>query len=323
MPDPLDDTLQALVVEPSHPEQPQDPKEIHLSAVQHVVITAIHATDLTLGLRCIPAGFHVVIKTDGSECQTSNNLVHVDQAVVEWTKPILLYVVPNLIFPARIEKDSRLCDPSSKIQVSVYASFELGPMLGHGEVLRTFEISIRELLDRTILFQPKQGEVVSPCTSLFMTLEQRLSDENDTTVLCPVTTLTSRDMDVLVLKMDAGHHLLARYLADLAGWCLQEDDPHALNEVISLHYDALRYYNTGHAFQEPLLGNLSVMLHTHFNRRGNEEDLDQAIALQMEGLALRPVGHTDQSLSLNNLANQLSSRFDHRGNNEDLDQAIC
>jgi hypothetical protein len=31
----------------------------------------------------------------------------------------------------------------------VYASFELGPMLGHGEVLRTFEISVRELLDRS------------------------------------------------------------------------------------------------------------------------------------------------------------------------------
>jgi hypothetical protein len=108
---------------------------------------AIHATDLTLGLRRILAGFHVVIKTDGAECQTSNKPLHVDQAVVKWTEPILLYVVPNLIFPARIEKDSRSCDPSSKVQVSVYASFELGPMLGHGEVLRTFEISVRELLD--------------------------------------------------------------------------------------------------------------------------------------------------------------------------------
>jgi hypothetical protein len=108
---------------------------------------AIHATDLTLGLLRIPAGFHVVIKTDGAECQTSNKSVHVDQAVVEWNEPILLYVVLNLIFPTSIEKDSRPCDTSSKVRISVYASFELGTMLGHGEVLRTFEISVRELLD--------------------------------------------------------------------------------------------------------------------------------------------------------------------------------
>ncbi|KAG2081949.1 hypothetical protein BD769DRAFT_1683513 [Suillus cothurnatus] len=145
--------------ESSYPEHTQDPNEIH----QQVVITAIHATDLTLGLRRILAGFHVVIKTDGAECQTSNKPVHVDQAVVKWTEPILLYIVPNLIFPARIEKDSRSCDPSSKVQVSVYASFELGPMLGHGEVLRTFEISVRELLDCSeshipYSFSPSRGK---------------------------------------------------------------------------------------------------------------------------------------------------------------------
>ncbi|KAG1883937.1 hypothetical protein F4604DRAFT_1919733 [Suillus subluteus] len=87
----------------------------------------------------------------------------------------------------------------------------------------------------------------------------------------------------------------------------------------------------------------------HFERQGNDEDLDQAIAFQMkalalhpvghtdrsmslynlaialhrEVLALRPVGHTDRSSSLNNLANRLASRFEHRGNDEDLDQAIA
>jgi len=31
----------------------------------------------------------------------------------------------------------------------VYAAFELGPMLGHGELLRGFEISVAELLYRS------------------------------------------------------------------------------------------------------------------------------------------------------------------------------
>ncbi|KAG2746612.1 hypothetical protein P692DRAFT_20739009, partial [Suillus brevipes Sb2] len=135
---------------------------------------------LTLGLRRIPAGFHVAVKADGAEFSTSNKPVHVDQAVIEWNERILLP-----------------CEPSSKVQISVYASFELDPMLCHGEVLRKFEISVRELLDRSenshpIIFQPKQGEVVSPCTSLFVVLEQRLSDETDVAVACSLTTVSDQ-----------------------------------------------------------------------------------------------------------------------------------
>ncbi|KAG2129208.1 CHAT domain-containing protein [Suillus bovinus] len=112
-------------------------------------------------------------------------------------------------------------------------------------------------------------------------------------------------------------------LADQAQRCLERDEPRALDEVISLHYHALGYYNAGHAWRGQLLGNLAVMLQTRFERRGNDKDLDQAIALQMESLALCPVGHTNRSASLMNLANHLSSRFDHRGNSEDLDDAIA
>ncbi|KAG1717671.1 CHAT domain-containing protein [Suillus lakei] len=444
MQDPLDDTLPALGEEPNHPEHTQDPGETHLSGVQQVVITAIRATDLTLGLRRIPAGFHVVVKAGGAECQTSNKFVHVDQAVVEWNEHILL----------------------------------------HGELLRTFEISVGELLDRSekshpMIFQPKQQEVASPCTSLFMTVEQRLSDA---AVLCPLTTLTSSDVDALILRTEAGHGLLARYcrtqnsrdldqsiehferacdlcpmdhpcrpaalfnlatakfvsckanrtyldldtpitlfedtlelrptghpdrtvtqlhlaisllcrfakrgfqtdadeaekllgkvldvchanshilraallaietfalhsaesndashlrqqrpaasmlpsspdqLLNLAKRCLQKDDPHALDEVICLHSSALGYYNTMHAGRGQLVCNLSVMLITRFERRGNDEDLDQALALQREHLALCPVGHTDRFTSLNNLANVLSTRFYHRGDDGDLDEAIA
>ncbi|KAG2747171.1 hypothetical protein P692DRAFT_201606729 [Suillus brevipes Sb2] len=470
VPDPLDDTLQALGEEPSHPEQPQNSGETHTTGVPQVVITAIRATDLTLGLRRIPVGFHAVVKADGAEFRTSNKPVIVDQAVIEWNECILLPY-----------------EPSSIIQVSVYASFELGPMLCQGEVLRRFEISVRELLDRSdnshpIIFQPKQGEVVSPCTSLFMTLEQRLPDEQDAAVLCSLHTLAAGDMDALMLRTDAGHRLLARYrrmqnsrdlnqsikhferaldlcpmdhpyrpvalfnlatvkciscqaegrhldldipisvfqdaldlrptghpdrpvtqlhlaiallsrfakrgfqtdvdaakelmsevldvchanshihraallaietcalhpaasidannlgqewlaasmlplspnqLAGQVEWCLQTDDPRALDEVISHHYDALGYYNAMHPPRGQLLGNLSIILSIRFERRGNAEDLDQAIALAREALALRPAGHTDRSKSLNNLANRLSTRFDHRGNAEDLDQAIA
>ncbi|KAG1724866.1 CHAT domain-containing protein [Suillus lakei] len=494
VPDPPDDTLPALGEEPSHLEQhPQDPEETHLSGVQQVVITSIRATDLTLGLRRIPAGFHVAVKADGAEYQTSNKPVDVDQVIVEWNERILLP-----------------CEPSSIVRISVYASFELGPMLCHREVLRTFEISIGELLDRSknshlIMFQPEQEEVISPCTSLFMTIEQeqRLSDENDAAVLCPLSLPTPGDLDILVLETDNGHRLLAQHrrrqqsvdlnqsiecfqrasdlcpvdhpyrpaalfnlatvkliscqangahpdldiplslfqgaldlrpighpdrsvtqlhlsiallsrfvnqgfqtdgdlagellrevlsvchanshiyraalaierfalhpagsihandleqerpvasmpqlspdqLAYLAEQCLRRDDPHALDEVISLHYDALGYYNTTHTCRGQLLDldeamtliretlalypRRSMSLNTlangliaRFEQRGNYQDLDEAIVLHREALALRPVGHTDRSMSLINLAAALSTRFDHRGNDQHLDEAI-
>ncbi|KAG1785495.1 CHAT domain-containing protein [Suillus plorans] len=457
--------------EPGYRERTMDPGETRRhSGVQRVVITAIRATGLTLGLRRIPAGFHAVVKAGGAEYQTSNKSVNIDQAVTEWDERILLP-----------------CEPCSKVRVSVYASFELGPMVCHGDLLRTFEISVGELLDRSekshpIILQPKQEEVVSACTSLYMAVVQQLSDQNDAGLICLLSNPTSRDMDGLALKTDAGHRLLARYrrtqnsrdleqsikhferasdlcpvdhtcrpaalfnlatakfvscqahrryldldisislfqdaldlrptdhpdrsmtqlhlaiallsrfakrgfetdadaaeellsevldvchanshvhraalitietcaldsagsidgndlrqerpatsmlpfspnqLLDRARRCLERDEPGALDEVISLHYDALRHYNTGHAYRGGLLCNLASMLQIRFERRSNVNDLNEAIALQREALALYPVGHTDRSKSLNNLATHLSSRFRHRGNDEDLNQAIA
>src|SRR6267154_1698944 len=111
-------------------------------------------------------------------------------------------------------------------------------------------------------------------------------------------------------------------LADRVQLCQDRDDPRALDEVISLHYDALKYYGTAHLLRPQLLGNLSVALITRFERRGNDQDLDEALLLQREALALRPVGHPDRSSSLYNIAYSLSTRFKHRGNGTDIDEAL-
>ncbi|KAG2136988.1 TPR-like protein [Suillus clintonianus] len=100
------------------------------------------------------------------------------------------------------------------------------------------------------------------------------------------------------------------------------DDPHELDEVISLHYDALRCYNTMHDDRGQLLGNLGAMLNTRYRRQGNSQDLDEAITRLGDALALSPVGHPNRSSLLNNLANVLRTRFKHRGNDQDLDDAV-
>ncbi|KAG1842607.1 hypothetical protein F4604DRAFT_1938670 [Suillus subluteus] len=305
--------------ESSYPEHTQDPKEIHLNAVHQVVITTIHATDLTLGLRRIPAGFRVVIKTDSAECQTSNNPVHVDQAVIKWTEPILLYVVPNLIFPARIEKDPRPCNLSSKVQVSIDHPDQTITQLHLAIALQshfakqgfpTDADAARELLSKVLNICHANSHIHRAALIAI-----------ETSALYSAESINANDLGQ---EWPAAPMLplSPNQLAHQVEWCLQKDDPCALDEVISLHYDALAYYNTGHNDRGQLLGNLGIMLQTHFNHQSNGEDLDQAIAHQMEVLALRPVSHTDWSASLNNLATQLSCRFEHQGNEEDLDWAI-
>ncbi|KAG1732665.1 uncharacterized protein EDB91DRAFT_666621 [Suillus paluster] len=132
VPDPHDDCPLPMGEELSHPEHPQDPGDTHVSGIQQVVITSILAADLTLGLRRIPAGFYVTVEANGTTWQTSNKPVHVDQVVIEWNE--------NILLPS---------EPSSKVRVAVYASFELSPMLGHGERLRRFEVSVGELVERS------------------------------------------------------------------------------------------------------------------------------------------------------------------------------
>jgi hypothetical protein len=53
------------------------------------------------------------------------------------------------MFSVGIDQGSRPSEPSCKVRFSVYASFELGPMLGRGDLLRTFETCVAELLNRS------------------------------------------------------------------------------------------------------------------------------------------------------------------------------
>ncbi|KAG1811977.1 hypothetical protein EV424DRAFT_1274731, partial [Suillus variegatus] len=55
-----------------------------------------------------------------------------------------------------------------------------------------------------------------------------------------------------------------------------------------LHREALALRPVGHTDRSMSLNNLAKQLSSHFDHRGNDEDLDQAIALQREVLALRP-----------------------------------
>ncbi|KAG1859841.1 hypothetical protein F4604DRAFT_1930578 [Suillus subluteus] len=297
VPDPLNHTLQTLgedSEEPSHPEQLQGLGETYIMGMQQVVITAIHATDLTLGLQRIPAGFHVIVKTDGAEFQTSNKPVHIDQAVVEWNEPMLLYVALNHIFPAGIKKDSRPCKITSKVQVSIYASFELGAMLCHGEVLCTFEISIRELLDH--------NEKLHRQTQNSTDLNQCIKHFERAMGLCP---------------MDHPYrHAVLFNLATAKFVSCQADRRYLnLDIPITLFQDTLDLLPTGHPDRPVTQLHLAISLLSRFAKQGFQTDADtaeellnevldvchadshvyRAALLAMETSALHPAGNTNTS----------------------------
>jgi len=92
----------------SNPEHSEDPEETRVSEMQRVIITSMcnkspfslariykfspgfRATDLALGLKRIPAGFYMTVQVDGTEWQTTNKSVHIDQDIVEWNEHIFL-----------------------------------------------------------------------------------------------------------------------------------------------------------------------------------------------------------------------------------------
>jgi len=113
--DPPDDSLPPSGEEQSQPEETrlreiehsEGPEETRPSEMQQVMIMSMcnvspfssaridivagfRATDLTLGLKRIPAGFYVIVLVDGAEWQTTNKSVHIDQDIVEWNERIIL-----------------------------------------------------------------------------------------------------------------------------------------------------------------------------------------------------------------------------------------
>ncbi|KIJ12877.1 hypothetical protein PAXINDRAFT_14238 [Paxillus involutus ATCC 200175] len=142
---------------------------------QQVVITKLRATDLAAGLRRIPAGFYISISLGDDEWRTSNKPVCLTGGATEWDD--LIYLPSDL---------------SCVVYVRVYASFELGHMLGRGELLRKLSITVGELLERSngsrpIVFSTKEGEVVSSCSSLEVTAELRSCQDPDKPIIRPPT----------------------------------------------------------------------------------------------------------------------------------------
>ncbi len=81
-----------------------------------------------------------------------------------------------------------------------------------------------------------------------------------------------------------------------------------LEEVISLHREALSIQPKGHPELSATLGYLGDSLRSRYDRLEASKDLEEAVSSYQEALSLRPPGHPGRSKSLNDLATALKAR---------------
>ncbi|EJD02990.1 TPR-like protein [Fomitiporia mediterranea MF3/22] len=85
---------------------------------------------------------------------------------------------------------------------------------------------------------------------------------------------------------------------------------------------ALELRPEGHPDRSESLCNLTLSLHTRYERWAYIEDLEEAILLHRDALELRPDGHSKRYVPLGSLANSLRCRYQQNGKAEDLEEAI-
>ncbi|KAF8840304.1 hypothetical protein BDN67DRAFT_1003061 [Paxillus ammoniavirescens] len=259
------------------------------------------ADTVSAGLGQILAAFYVNILVGDKEYKTASNPARVDGGMTKWQDYIYL---PS--------------DPLSMVELHIYVSFELGPMLGRGELLQKFSIGIGELLNhcnvsRPICFVPEECEVVTLCPSLEATVELLSPQDTNMIIFCAPVSAKSDEARAVAEAMDMGHVHMRRYYKDA-------DELH-INNAITQFHRALDRCPINHPTRSAALSNLALAKFISSQARGTHRDLDVPIFLFKDALDLRPHDHPDHPSTMLKLAIALSSRFNKRGDATDADEA--
>ncbi|KAF8436638.1 CHAT domain-containing protein [Boletus edulis BED1] len=286
-------------------DQPQDGSSSSPSPVTHIgedeeiVIMNIRAKRPALGIRRLPAGFYTVVHHSGLEWRTENKRSSASDDVVEWSGPIPL---PS--------------DLSATVRLEVYASFEFQPMLGTGEHLRKLTITVDQLLDRSaehvpFTFFPKNGDIVSSCSSILVTVKRRKgesSDSSPSTVLGPLGSITTARNE-LEDTTNHGHSALSRYRK-------HGGKPDLERSVAEFEW-VLNHCPVDHPCRAVAQSNLAMAKLILCQVEDMVTSLEIPIHMYRDALAARPVGHTGRPSTLVQLAAVHLARLEKQKNNFD------
>ncbi|KAG6371186.1 hypothetical protein JVT61DRAFT_9808 [Boletus reticuloceps] len=256
----------------------------------------IRATNVALGLRRLPAGFYTVVHHSGLEWRTENMPSSVN-GDVEWNGPI---PIPS--------------DLSATICLDVYASFEFQPTLGDGEQLRKLTITVEQLLncsanDVPLTLLPLDGDVVSSCSSIFVTVGRHKRDSRDSSALTVLRSLSSTTQfrGELDDATNQGHSALSRYRK-----CGDKQDLWRSIAMFELALSACPLDHPRRAVAQSNLGTAKF-----FFCQAENVSLDTPLSLYRSALDARPVGHVDRPSTLIQLAAVHLAQFEKQKNEVD------
>ncbi|KAF8842592.1 hypothetical protein BDN67DRAFT_1001504 [Paxillus ammoniavirescens] len=256
---------------------------------------------ISASLRQIPAGFYVNIFVENKEYKTANKSAIVVGGMAEWEDHIYL---PS--------------DLSSVIELHIYASSELGPMLGRGELLQKISITVGELVQRSntsrqLYVLPEDRDVVFSWPFLQVTVQPFSPQDTNAIVLCSPVSAEPDEAQAVAEATDIGHAHMVRYCNDV-------DESH-INDAITQFYHVLDRCPLNHLARSAALSNLAMAKFISSQATGVHLDLDVAIFLFQDARDLRPRDHPDHPSTLLKLAVALLSRFNKRGDATDADEA--
>ncbi|KAG2094850.1 CHAT domain-containing protein [Suillus discolor] len=243
----------------------------HLFRDYHTLSTVISGKNLRVPSWRIPAGIYVFINVDSKRCWKSAISVSSSHQSVAWGDTVTL---PSNASPA--------------LSIEIRASYELGRMLGGGEVIGKLQMSWDELINHgnhpfDLFFPPVRG--VQPSITLRVAVVHAWDDQNgalfDSLVDCEI----ARDAD-------AGH-------AQIASYKKSKNVSHLIYAMEHFQL-VLNQCPVGHPDRATALTNLASVL--------------------LKGY-IRNDPHPDHTLSLYNLTEALNCRHAKKGTAGDIREA--
>ncbi|KAG1841219.1 CHAT domain-containing protein [Suillus subalutaceus] len=302
---------------------------------QYIRLEVISGRNIQVPSRRIPAGIHISINVDTQRrWKSAISVLSSDRSVV-WGDTVTLssHMTPTL-------------------SVEIWASYEVGRMLGSGEVIWKLQMSWDELLDHgdepfILSFPPVRG--VYPFLTLKSAVVHTCDDQDGTLSDFLVDCEIARDTD-------AGHAQFAAYMTSktvshlsdavqhfqlVLDQCPVSHPDHA-TALTNLAYARLQGYirkdlqdidTTASFFREALalhgtyLRSVATGTHGVDYVIGGCNDLpidtsDEGIHLRRVILELCPLGHYCRPIALHTLLQSLFTRFTQCGSIDDLDEGI-
>ncbi|KAG1747311.1 CHAT domain-containing protein [Suillus lakei] len=246
---------------------------------QYIRLEVISGKNLQVPSERVPAGIYVFINVNSRRHWKSTIRVLLSDESIAWGDTATLS-----------------SDASPALSLGIRASFELGQMLGNGEVIGTLETTWDELLGRgdepfNISFPPVRG--VHPSLTLKVAVVQSCDNQDNALLDSIVECEIARDTD-------SGHARFATYVTS--------NTVSHLNDAVKNFQLVLDQCPVDHPDHAVALTNLAwARLQGYI--QNDLQDIDLTISLFREALALRPQDHPDHAISLYNLSEALNWRY--------------